>query len=97
MTTLGRLPLQFKVLFTGFLVAIGAGLLMAGLQIMLTHGMANAFASGPIRDNVENNAATSGARPMGAAHWLLTASRRAEGSRRLPIPGTATRWSSWLS
>jgi hypothetical protein len=41
MTTLGRLPLQFKVLFTGFLVAIGAGLLMAGLQIMLTHGMAD--------------------------------------------------------
>lgn len=40
-TTLGRLPLQFKVLFTGFLMAIGVGLLMAGLQIMLTHGMAD--------------------------------------------------------
>lgn len=40
-TPLGRLPLEFKVLFTGFLMAIGVGLLMAGLQIMLTHGMAD--------------------------------------------------------
>ncbi|MGH8502733.1 MAG: elongation factor-1 alpha [Gammaproteobacteria bacterium] len=40
-TTLGRLPLEFKVLFTGFLLAIGVGLLMAGLQIILTHGMAD--------------------------------------------------------
>ncbi len=40
-TTLARLPVEFKVLFTGFLMVIGVGLLMAGLQIMLTHGMAD--------------------------------------------------------
>lgn len=39
--TLGRQPLEFKILFTGFLMVMGAGLLMAGLQIMLTHGMAD--------------------------------------------------------
>lgn len=40
-TTLARMPLSYKVLFTGFLLVIGVGLLMAGAQIMLTHGMAD--------------------------------------------------------
>jgi hypothetical protein len=40
-TTLARLPQAYKVLYTGFLLVIGVGLLMAGLQIMLTHGMAD--------------------------------------------------------
>jgi hypothetical protein len=40
-STLGSLPLPFKVLFTGFLLVIGVGLMMAGAQIMLTHGMAD--------------------------------------------------------
>lgn len=39
--TLAHLPLSFKILFTGFLLVIGVGLLMAGAQIMLTHGMAD--------------------------------------------------------
>jgi len=41
MSTLGRLSVEFKVLFSGFLLAIGVSLLMAGLQIILTHGMAD--------------------------------------------------------
>lgn len=40
-TTLAQLPMKSKVLFTGFLLVIGMGLLMAGMQIMLTHGMAD--------------------------------------------------------
>ena len=39
--TLGKLPQAYRVLFTGFLLVIGCGLMMAGLQIMLTHGMAD--------------------------------------------------------
>ena len=39
--TLGRLAMPYKVLFTGFLLVIGLGLMMAGVQIMLTHGMAD--------------------------------------------------------
>jgi len=39
--TLCELAMPVKVLFTGFLLAIGLGLLMAGAQIMLTHGMAD--------------------------------------------------------
>lgn len=35
------LPLSVKMLFTGYLLAIGFGLLMAGAQIMLTHGLAD--------------------------------------------------------
>lgn len=35
------LPLSVKMLFTGYLLTIGFGLLMAGAQIMLTHGMAD--------------------------------------------------------
>jgi len=39
--TLGKLSLTYRVLFTGFLLVMGSGLLMAGAQIMLTHGMAD--------------------------------------------------------
>lgn len=39
--TLADLALPIKTLFTGYLLAIGLGLLMAGVQIMLTHGMAD--------------------------------------------------------
>ncbi len=38
---LTNLPLPVRVLFTGYLLAIGLGLLTAGLQILLTHGMAD--------------------------------------------------------
>ena len=38
---LPNLPLSVKVLFSGYLLAIGFGLCMAGLQIMLTHGAAD--------------------------------------------------------
>lgn len=38
---LTRLALPIKVLFTGYLMAIGVGLMMAGLQILLTRGMAD--------------------------------------------------------
>jgi hypothetical protein len=40
-TTLDRLSQAYKVLFTGFLLVIGVGLMMAGAQIMLTHGKAD--------------------------------------------------------
>lgn len=40
-STLGKLPMPYKVLFTGFLLVVGLGLMMAGVQIMLTHGMAD--------------------------------------------------------
>ncbi len=49
---LGRQPLEFKILFTGFLMVMGAGLLMAGLQIMLTHGMADGRAGLSVTDIV---------------------------------------------
>jgi len=38
---LPNMPAPIKTLFIGYLLAIGIGLLMAGLQIMLTHGMAD--------------------------------------------------------
>lgn len=38
---LPSLGLPVKVLFTGYLLAVGVGLAMAGLQIVLTHGMAD--------------------------------------------------------
>src|SRR4030066_1936710 len=38
---LPNLPLSVKALFSGYLLTIGLGLCMAGLQIMLTHGMAD--------------------------------------------------------
>lgn len=40
-TTLATQSLPFKVLFTGFLLVVGVGLMMAGAQIMLTHGQAD--------------------------------------------------------
>ncbi len=40
-TTLSKLPASYKVLFTGFLMVIGVGLMMAGFQIMETHGKAD--------------------------------------------------------
>lgn len=39
--SLPDLPLPVKVLFCGYLLVIGLGLCMSGLQIMLTHGMAD--------------------------------------------------------
>ena len=38
---LPNLPNPLKALFAGYLLVVGVGLLMAGLQIMLTHGMAD--------------------------------------------------------
>lgn len=39
--TLSNLALPIKTMYTGYLLAIGLGLLMAGTQILLTHGMAD--------------------------------------------------------
>lgn len=50
--TLAKLPQSYKVLFTGFLMVIGVGLMMAGAQIMLTHGMADGKAGLSINDIV---------------------------------------------
>ena len=33
--TLSRLPMQLKVLFTSYIIAVGFGLMMAGAQIMI--------------------------------------------------------------
>jgi len=38
---LPNLPLPLKALFAGYLLVVGVGLMMAGLQIMMTHGMAD--------------------------------------------------------
>lgn len=38
---LPNMPAPIKALFAGYLLVIGVGLAMAGLQIMLTHGMAD--------------------------------------------------------
>lgn len=38
---LSNLPLSIKSLFTGYILSIGVGLMMAGMQIMLTHGMSD--------------------------------------------------------
>ncbi len=38
---LANLPLALKALFTGYILVIGLGLLVAGGQIMLTHGQAD--------------------------------------------------------
>lgn len=38
---LPTIGLSIRVLFTGYLLAVGVGLLMAGGQILLTHGMAD--------------------------------------------------------
>lgn len=39
--TLADFPLALRVVFSSFLLTIGVGLLMAGAQIMVTHGMAD--------------------------------------------------------
>jgi len=39
--SLENMPLPVKALFTGYLLVVGLGLLMSGVQIMLTHGMAD--------------------------------------------------------
>ncbi|MDR2195231.1 MAG: elongation factor-1 alpha [Gallionellaceae bacterium] len=39
--TLPTLPRPVKALFIGYLLAVGLGLCVAGMQIMLTHGMAD--------------------------------------------------------
>lgn len=39
--TLENISLPLKALFTGYLLVIGLGLMMAGVQILLTHGMAD--------------------------------------------------------
>jgi hypothetical protein len=38
---LPNMPTPVKVLFSGYLLVVGLGLAMAGMQIMLTHGMAD--------------------------------------------------------
>ena len=48
---LPNLPMPVKVLFSGYLLAIGLGLCMAGLQIMQTHGMADGK-PGPSLDDI---------------------------------------------
>src|SRR5450756_1159202 len=49
---LPNLPTPIKVLFSGYLLAIGLGLCMAGLQIMLTHG--HGMAEGKPRLSVDD-------------------------------------------
>ncbi len=51
-TTLARISLPYKFLFTGFLLVIGVGLMMAGAQIMLTHGQADGKPGVSINDIV---------------------------------------------
>jgi hypothetical protein len=41
LTSLKSASLPLKVLFTGYLIVMGVGLLMSGMQILLTHGMAD--------------------------------------------------------
>jgi len=38
---LPNMPAPIKALFAGYLLVVGIGLMMAGLQIMMTHGMAD--------------------------------------------------------
>jgi hypothetical protein len=38
---LSNIPLSLKALFTGYIVVVGVGLMMAGAQIMLTHGQSD--------------------------------------------------------
>jgi hypothetical protein len=38
---LTNIPISWKILFSGYLLVIGCGLLMSGAQILLTHGMAD--------------------------------------------------------
>jgi len=39
--TLPDLPLALKSLFTGYIMVVGLGLLVAGGQILMTHGQAD--------------------------------------------------------
>ena len=39
--TLPELAMQMRSLFTGYILMVGVGLLMAGVQILLTHGIAD--------------------------------------------------------
>lgn len=38
---LPSVSMSIKALFTGYILVVGIGLLMAGAQIILTHGMAD--------------------------------------------------------
>jgi hypothetical protein len=38
---LSNISLSLKALFTGYILVIGVGLMMAGAQIMLTHGQSD--------------------------------------------------------
>ena len=49
---LPNMPTPIKVLFSGYLLVVGLGLSMAGLQIMLTHGMADGKAGLSLDDIV---------------------------------------------
>lgn len=49
---LPNMPAPIKALFAGYLLVIGIGLCMAGLQIMLTHGMADGKVGLSINDIV---------------------------------------------
>lgn len=49
---LSNLPLSIKGLFTGYILVIGVGLMMAGVQIMLTHGASDGKAGLSIDDVV---------------------------------------------
>jgi hypothetical protein len=49
---LTKLTLGVKVLFTGYLIVIGIGLVIAGLQILLTHGMADGKFGVSVKDIV---------------------------------------------
>lgn len=51
-TPLNKLSLPIKALFTGYLLVIGLGLIMAGGQILLTHGLADGKAGLSIDDIV---------------------------------------------
>jgi hypothetical protein len=50
--TLANMYLPIKALFTGYLIAIGLGLLLAGAQILQTHGMADGEFGLSIKDIV---------------------------------------------
>lgn len=38
---LSNLPIAVKILFTGYILSVGVALLIAGIQIMLTHGLSD--------------------------------------------------------
>ncbi len=59
-----------------------------GVTRKLTHGIASAFATGPMSDKVEKSATAIGASPTVAAHWLVAAARRLPATE--PIAGRAS-------